>query len=55
MLTFSSGGLLQNQPMMFCGNSCGVRLPAAKKYDSQGKSLVKKERGCLFKGYTDLE
>ena len=36
-------------------NSCGVQLPAAKKCDSQGKSLVKNEMGYLFKGSTDLE
>ena len=40
---------------MLFWNSCGVQLPAAKKCDSQCKSLVKKERGCLFKGCTDLE
>ena len=41
-------------PMLFW-NSCGVRFPATKKCDSQCKGLVKKERGCLFKGYTDSE
>ena len=41
-------------PLLFW-NSCGVWLPATKKCDSQCKSLVKKERGCLSKGYTEFE
>ena len=44
----------RTQPMVFW-NSCGAQLPTTKKCDFQGKGLVKKERGCLFKGCTDLE
>ena len=40
---------------MLYWNSCGVWLPAAKKRDSQCKSLVEKEKGGLFKGYTNSE
>lgn len=41
-------------PVLFW-NNCGIHLPTARKRDSQGKSLVKKEGDCLFKGYTHLE
>ena len=45
---------LQNQPMV-AWNSCEVGLATAQKCNSEGKDLVKKERGCIFKGYTELE
>ena len=36
----------ERTPPRLFWNSYGVQLTAAKKFDSQCKSLVKKERGC---------
>lgn len=46
--------VLQNQPMVVW-SSHEAGLATAKKYNSEAKCSVKKERGCLFKGYTELE